>query len=58
MAMGRTVIALNPVFSVLIHTVTVKLVILIIRRMFPHIFQRGHYLKGGTRGIKSLGGPV
>ena len=58
MAVSRTVIALNPVFPVLVHTAAVKLVIFIIRGMFPHIFQRSHYLKSGAGGIKTLGGPV
>ena len=58
MAVGRAVVAFNPVIPILVHAPAVKLIVPVIVRMLPHIFQGGHDLKGGAGRVQPLGRAV
>ena len=50
-AVGLTVEAFNGLIPIVINTITVKMKILVIIWMFPHIFKGCYDLKCGSRGV-------
>ena len=50
-SMGFTVETFNGVVSIMINAITVKMKILVIVRMLPHILKSRHDLKGRSRRI-------